>query len=416
MRAEAGRRKKTGKLKESSLILHVDMDAFFAAIEEKDNPSIKGKPVIIGGPKGSRGVVTTCNYPARKYGVHSGMSLSLAGRLCPDGIYLKTFSGKYTWVSLRLMALMRRYSPQVEPYSIDEAFLDATGCAQLWGGAEEYGRAVKNAIKNTLNLTASVGIGPSRIVAKMASDLNKPDGLAVIEAHDVRNVLGPLPVEKIPGVGESTRKTLAGMGIRTVAQLADYPVKLMKAKIGVNGEALIKMAQGKGGDKITGLEERPDDKSMGHEHTFMTNVERCDILHGKLLHLCDKATRRMRRENYLGKVVTLKLRTSNFKTYSHQRALVHQTDDAQEIYKVASVLLSDLWKEGEMPVRLIGISVSRLFRPGEGNGVQEDLFYAETVCKRLKMYKALDSLRDTYGEDILGFAGGVRSRRHGISV
>jgi len=185
------------------------MDAFFAAIEERDNPSLRGKPLVIGGPKGSRGVVTTCNYEARKYGVHAGMSLTEAGRRCPHAAFLRTFGRKYTWVSLELMALLRRFSPTVEPYSIDEAFLDATGCLHLWGGAAAFGEAIRAEIRRELRLTASVGLGPSKTIAKIASGLNKPDGLTVIEPGTVRERLAPLPVEAIPGVGPTTRKLLA---------------------------------------------------------------------------------------------------------------------------------------------------------------------------------------------------------------
>ncbi len=407
MRADTDRRGVDYKPKSATTILHVDMDAFFAAIEEKDNPSLEGKPVIIGGPKDSRGVVTTCNYIARSFGVHSGMSLVKAGQLCPDAIYLKTFGRKYTWTSLKLMTILRKFSPKVEPYSIDEAFLDATGCTHLWGGNEPYGLAVKKAIKETLDLTASVGIGPSRIVAKMASNLDKPDGLTVIPKEKVDSVLGPLPVEAIPGVGDSTKKSLNSIGIQTVSQLAAYPISLLRAHLGINGEALVKIARGEGGDKVIALEERPHDKSMGHEKTFGTDVADKDEILGCLLNLSDKVARRLRRENYYGNVVTLKLRHSDFSTYSHQHALGFFTNDPQEIFDVGHGLLEDIWNEGDCKIRLIGICVSHLARPNGYTGIQENLFQAATGYKRRNLFKALDNLRDEYGEDVLQFAGGL---------
>ncbi len=415
MRADADRRKTQDRTsEESSLILHVDMDAFFAAIEERDNPALKGHPVIIGGPKGTRGVVTTCNYVARGYGVHSGMSLYEAGKLCPDGIFLKTTGRKYMDASIRMMAILRQFSPKVEPYSVDEAFLDASGCAWLWGGAREYGAAIKRTIMEKLNLVASVGIGPSRTVAKIASGLDKPDGLLVIDAQETLKVLGPLSVRKIPGVGKATEQALLTLDIHTIEDLIRCPVYKLRAVLGMAGEQLHRTMRGKGGDKVVALEERPDDKSMGHENTFMENVIKESVLQSCLLHLCDKAARRMRREQYVGNLVTLKLRTFDFHTRTHQRAMKTFTNDPIDIYETAKSLLRELWREGDKSVRLIGISVSHLMCPSEQRGVQDDLFLATVRQRREVMFTALDRVRDRYGEDILGFAGGMRPLRNGV--
>ncbi len=395
----------------SCTILHVDMDAFFAAVEERDNPSLRGKPVIIGGEKNTRGVVTTCNYVARKYGIHAGMSLYEAGRRCPHGIYLRTHGAKYTWVSLCLMELLRRFSPKVEPYSIDEAFLDATGCYHLWGTPSQYGMAVKEAIREHLDLTASVGIGPSKVIAKMASGLEKPDGLTVVPPEKIGEVFGNLPVKTIPGVGKATEESLHKLGVETIGQLSTVPVRLMRAALGINGEHLVKIAGGKSTERVVAMEERPDDKSMGHEHTFSSDVTDEQTLHGQLLHLCDKAARRMRKEHYLGNVLTLKLRRCDFLTRTHQNKLPHYTDDPQEIYLVARRLLHDLWTPGDAPIRLIGISVSGLFSPTPARGLQEDLFLDETGFRRNRLFQALDQIRDVYGENSLGFAAYIHSLR-----
>lgn len=392
------------------IVVHVDMDAFFAAIEERDNPGLHGKPVIVGGPKGSRGVVTTANYVARQYGIHAGMSLAEADRRCPEVHHVSTRGGKYTSVSLDLMEVLRRFSPRVEPYSIDEAFLDGTGCEALFGSPLEYGRAIQHEIQETLRLTASVGIGPSRIIAKIGSGLNKPAGLTFIPTEKVLAVLGPLPVRKVPGVGPSTEARLHQLNICTIEDLLTCPEELLSRQLGVHGRDLQQILRGDKGNRVIALEERPDDKSMGHEHTFSKDVASQDVIHGQLLHLCERASRRMRRENYFGRVVTLRLRTSDFTTRDHQRALRTWTQDPGEVYNTARELLADLWRPGDMPVRLIGVSVSQLVRPSERFGLQEDAFLQSQRIRRSRMFQAVDMIRDVYGEDAVGLCGSLKSR------
>ncbi|MFH0881559.1 MAG: DNA polymerase IV [bacterium] len=395
-----------------SIIVHVDMDAFFAAIEERDNPALRGKPVIVGGPKGGRGVVTTANYVARKYGIHAGMSLMDAGRRCPNGIFVRTKGGKYTAVSLELMQTLRQFSPIVEPYSIDEAFLDGTGCAEYYGGAESYGRRIKETIRQRLNLTASVGIAPSRIVAKIASGLNKPDGLTIIPPEQVASVLWPLHIREVPGIGPATEKSLTALNVHTVRDLMECPESLLAHALGAHGRDLRALLCGSkpGIRDVVAMEERPDDKSMGHERTFGQDVTELAVLHRQLLYLCDRATRRMRKEDYVGRVVTLKLRLHDFKTFDHQRKLDSWTDDPLEIYRTARELLADLWRPGDPAVRLVGISVSGLIRQGDPLGVQTDLFDVRRTEARSKLLGAVDRLRDLYGEDIVEIAGGSRER------
>lgn len=397
--------------KGSRLIVHVDMDAFFAAVEERDNPALHGKPVIVGGNPGERGVVTTCNYKAREYGVHAGMSLTEASRLCPHGVYVRTYGGKYTSASIKLMALLRHFSPVVEPRSIDEACLDATGCDLLWGGVEEYGHAIRKAIYRHLNVTGSVGIGSTRLIAKIAAGMNKPNGLTVIPDGKALDILGPMPVGKIPGVGPATQKVLAEIGIHTIAALAAYPKDRIKGYLGKGGVDLIKAIRGEVEDKVVALEERPDDKSMGHEHTFGNDVDDPDVLQAQLLHLCDKAARRMRIEGYAGNVITLKLRSSTFKTRTHQQKVRYYTDDPQAIFRIGMKLLGEIWKPEDGRVRLIGISVSGLLRPGKEFGVQDDLFTAKEMERLHFLYHAVDRIRDQYGENSLRFAGGLKQIR-----
>jgi len=409
--ADSPRRPHQKEEKTPRLVVHVDMDAFFAAIEERDNPSLRGKPVIVGGPKGSRGVVTTANYVARQFGVHAGMSLTEAERRCPQAIHVGTKGGKYSWVSVQLMGILRQFSPKVEPYSIDEAFLDGSGCNRLFGDPESYGRKIKDAIRRELNLTASVGIGPSRIVAKMASGLEKPDGLTLIRPEDVGPVFGPMPVETIPGVGPATKKTLNQLGLITINDIANAPMSLLHKMLGMHGRELWRIVHGQTGESIVALEERPDDKSMGHEHTFHHDVSDIRILHSRLLYLCEKATRRLRKNGYLGRVLTLKLRTYDFHTRDHQRKMDEWTDDPYEVFRIAKELLAHLWQPGGKPIRLIGVSLSGLVIPNEHKGVQANLFTAGTREQRQKLFSAVDRMKDVYGEKAIGMAGSLDALR-----
>ncbi|MBD3166120.1 DNA polymerase IV [bacterium] len=405
------------KPQKTKLVAHADMDAFFASVEERDNPALRGKPVIVGGQPGTRGVVTTANYEARKYGIHAGMSLTKAGLLCPNGIYVRTHGGKYSWVSIQVMAIFRKYSPSVEPASIDEAYLDIASCADRWGGPGRYAETIRREVRQTLGVTVSIGVGPNKITAKIASGLNKPDGQTILPLDNVLSVLGPLSVREIPGVGASTEEVLSDMGIHTIRELADCPVRVMQNRLGKYGEALRRIIRGEIESEITPLEERVDDKSMGHEHTFHEDVQNRDTLLARLLQLVDKATRRMRRDKYVGTLVILKLRSSQFRTRTHQRQLHHPTSDPFTIFRVGQSLLDEIWREEDGSVRLIGVSVGHLFRPGEEcQGLQEDMFETPKAERLNGLFSAVDRLRDIYGEHVLEFAGGMEMLRRAGSI
>jgi DNA polymerase IV len=397
--------KRPDQAKENAMVGHIDMDAFFASIEERDNPSLCGKPVVVGGPKGSRGVVTTANYVARKYGIHAGMSTIEADRRCPDLIHVGTKGGKYTWVSIEIMNILRRFSPCVEPSSIDEAVIDVTGFERLYNSIEEYGYAIKRAIKDELRLTATIGFGPTRIIAKMASDMQKPDGLTVIRRDEVAKILSPLSVGKIPGIGASTKAALANINIHTIGDLRDCPEEILKVTFGKHGNKLKEIALANSDNVVSGFERRTNDKSMGHEHTFGSDVANIDIIHSYMLYMSEKVSRRMRKKGYLGRVVNLKLRTFDFKTRTHQRHIDDWTDDYASIYTTAKELLTDIWNPGDKHVRLVGISMSGLVKPSEGNGVQTNIFTANRLAARTELFKAIDNIKDTYGEKSLGMAG-----------
>ena len=392
---------------ENRRIMLVDMDAFFAAIEQRDNPQLRGRPVIVGGTPEGRGVVATCSYEARKFGVSSGMSLAEAVRRCPDAVFLKTNGKKYTHTAIALLELFHHYSPMVEPVSIDEAYLDITGTIRQFGGDEKLARSLKKEIRSKLQLTATVGIAHNRIFAKLASGLEKPDGLTTVTRDDIAKRVYPLPVEKLWGVGEKTAGVLHMLGITTIGDLAVHPVKSLKKYFGINGELLQKSARGETAAEVIPVEERVDEKSIGHEHTFGADVVDTSIMLSMLLKLSQKVGRRMRRKGFGGKTVTVKLRYSNFETHTHRETLPHLLRDDLGIYTSGKRLFRQLYQNNR-PVRLLGISVSHLVRFDCTSGLtqqQEELFIEQSAKKEI--FPVMDCLRDKFGELIISRCGAI---------
>jgi DNA polymerase-4 len=385
-------------------ILHIDMDAFFAAVEIRDNPWLKGKPIIVGGAPNSRGVVTTGSYEARSFGIHAGMPLAEAARLCPHGIFLRTYGNKYVNASVELMKILRRFSDIVEPYSIDEAFVDITHSLRLYRGAKELAMEMKHQIRRHLNLTGSIGIGPNRLVAKMASRMQKPNGLTIIPRDKVRDIFDPLPVRDMLGVGPATEQVLNRLGIMTIEQLRKASPKMLARYFGVGGKELINMANGKGDSLVVSFEHRQREKSMGHEHTFGIDTNDQEQIHAQLRYLSEKVTRRLREAGLGGKRVTLKLRTTDFDTTTHQMSLSNPVDDDIVIYWISVKLLHEIWDK-TTPVRLVGVSASRLM-PVSSQGYQAYLFDTENSHHRRRLSRILDTIRDRYGENIISSASG----------
>ena len=385
-------------------ILHIDMDAFFAAVEIRDNPWLKGKPIIVGGSPTGRGVVTTCSYEARAFGIHAGMPGREAARLCPHAIFVRGHGNKYIHASVQMMKILKHFSDTVEPYSIDEAFVDITHSIRLFGGARNLALAIKQEIRKQLNLTGSVGVGPNRLVAKMASRLQKPDGLTIIPRERVREIFDPLPVRKLLGIGPATEEALKKLGILTIQQLRKAPPSLLKRYFGIGGKELIRMANGQGEASVISLEHREHDKSMGHEHTFGEDVIDQEQIYAQLLYLSEKVARRLRFAGMGGRKVTLKFRTTGFITTTHQMTLATLTHDDITIYCASLKLLEDVW-DHHTPVRLVGVSVSRLTSClPQGN--QHDLFVKRAIQQRRRLSSTLDGIRDRFGEDSIGSASG----------
>ncbi len=381
-------------------IIHVDMDAFFAAVEQRDDPNLMGKPVIIGGYPYERGVVSTCSYEARHYGVRSAMPLGEAYRRCPHGIFMHGDHRKYGMVSQQIQAIFAHYTPMVEPISIDEAFLDVSGCERLFGPAVEIGRQIKERIRHELKLTASVGVSYNKYLAKLASDYGKPDGFLVITAQEARGFLAPLPITRLWGVGTKTANHLERFGIRTIGQLAAFPLAELRAHLGVVAHQLHLLAQGIDHRRV---ESPQDAKSIGHEHTFGEDTYNHQQVLTVLLDLSAKVARRLRLAGVTGRTITLKLRYGDFSTITRSYSSPDPTDYDQDLFRVGKELLLSNLTTGK-PVRLIGISVSHLI-PADCSPHQLSLFpEPKDDHRRDRLMQAMDAIKDRFGEGSISWA------------
>lgn len=376
-------------------IIHLDMDAFYPAVEVLDNPELKGKPVIVGGTSG-RGVVSSASYEARKFGVHSAQPMATAMRLCPRGIFLPVRMSRYAEVSDQVFEIFQRFTPLVEPLSIDEAFLDVSGSTRLFGSPVEIAKKIKEAVRRETGLTVSAGVAPSKFVSKIASDINKPDGLTVVAPDRVREFLDPLPIGKMWGVGKVTQEVLIRMGIRTFRDLSGVSIASLEKKFGKYGLRMHELSMGIDDREVVTHQEA---KSIGREETYDEDIRDIDIAKKELLYLAGRVARRLRREGVQGKTVTLKVKYSDFVLKTRSVTLNKFTNDGAVLYQTACQLVEKT-ETGQRPVRLLGISVSQL---SAGAGEQQlDLFHRiEADRKRKKLNITLDSLQDRFGEDVV---------------
>jgi len=371
-------------------IAHVDMDAFYAAIEIRDDPSLAGRPVVVGGAAASRGVVSAASYEARKYGIHSAMPMAQAQRRCPELVRLPVDFPRYRAVSARIMEIFQTYSPCIEPLSLDEAFLDLTGTARLLGAPPAVGRRIKDEIRAVTRLTASVGIAPVKFVAKIASDLEKPDGLVIVPPGTVAAFLRPLPLERLWGVGPRTREALAACGLRTIGDLATADPHRLAARFGVHGEHLHRLANG-----IDARDVVPDweAKSYSHEETFARDQTDADTLEAAMLAQAHRVARRLRQDGVGAKTVQLKLRDLHFRTITRQGPLGRPTADAGTIYEAALTLFRRAWTG--CAVRLIGVGVHGIVPAGTE---LPDLFgRGEDDARRRRLAETIDRIEDRFG-------------------
>lgn len=375
-------------------ILHIDMDAFFAAIEQMDNPSYRGKPVVVGGDPKARGVVSTCSYEARRYGVHSAMPLQEAYRRCPQGIFVPVRGTRYAEVSRQIMSILSDYTPLVEPLSLDEAFLDLTGSEKIFGPAIEIARIIVDRIETEVGLPSSIGLAPNKFLAKLGSDLQKPKGFVVITKENVFSILDELPVNKLWGVGPKTEEILKKMGIYTIGMLRQSDLRLLYHQLGELGTHLYHLANGR--------DERPvitgeDAKSIGHEMTFQVDTNDHQFLAGVLLGLCEQVARRLRRHQVKGRIITIKIRDNQFKTITKRTTLDETTDFEEKIYDEALRMAKELdW--GVRKVRLLGVSVSGF----DTKDSQLSLFGEEMETEELDaLHQTLDNLKNKFGETVI---------------
>lgn len=373
-------------------VLHVDMDAFFASVEQVLNPALRGKPVIVAGPVEERGVVSAASYEARRYGVRSAMPTAQAKRLCPDGVFIAPSHHAYSDYSARVLAILQRYTPLVEPTSVDEAYLDVTGCEKLYGDPVSLARRIKDAVRREVGLTCSVGVAPNRLLAKMASGLEKPDGLTVIRTGDVPAKLWPKPVGHLHGIGPSTRTRLRALGVATIGDLARYPVDLLIREFGTGGRHLHEAANGLDDTPVRPVGRYEEAKSVSHETTFARDIEDRAEMERTLLELSDQVARRLRRYGYRGRTVTVKVRKADFTTVTRSTTLSWATDLAEEIYAAARQVLDAYWKPS-VKVRLLGVGVSHL-EAGERGAA---LFDAPSDKLR-RASKAVDGIKARFGE------------------
>jgi DNA polymerase-4 len=381
----------------SKLILHVDMDAFFAAIEQNDDPSLCGKPVVIGSDpkKGKgRGVVSTCSYEARVFGIRSAMPISEAYKRCPDAIYLPPRMGRYIEVSKNIMEIFNNYSPVVEKISVDEAFIDCSNMERLLGSAYEIGSFIKRDVKQKSGLTCSVGASAVKSISKIASDLNKPDGLTVCEPGNEKNFLAPLSINKLWGVGKKTQAILASYNINTIGDIANTPLESLKVMFGKNGVQLYLLANG-----IDDRDVEPDyegQKSISKEITFNEDIINYERLLHTIKHMCDELTHELRRSKRKAKTVNLKIRYSSFETITRSKTLDNSTNSFHTLLNNAHSLVENSLTKTRK-VRLIGIGFSNLSENEDGVEIQGDLFeniLAENSNKTDTIYT---QLKDKYG-------------------
>ena len=372
-------------------IAHVDMDAFYASVEQRDRPELRGLPVIVGADPKGRGVVSACSYEARVFGVRSAMPISRAYRLCPHGVYLPVDMGKYARVSTEIMAILGAFSPLVEPVSVDEAFLDLTGTETLWGLPGDAVRRIKTRIREETGLTASAGLAANKFVAKVASDLEKPDGLVLVEAGREPEFLAPLPIERLWGVGKATAKELQTLGVATIGQLQRLAPAVLAARLGPHGPDLLALAFGRDARPV---EPFSPPKSMGAETTFGRDCRDVATLEDTLRGQAERVARELRAEGLAACRVTLKLRWADFRTLTRSYT-GDPTQDGLEIYRRAALLLAR--ERLIQPVRLIGVSAST-FKP-EAHG-QLPLLDPAAV-RRERLARAVDRITGRFGRSAI---------------
>jgi DNA polymerase-4 len=367
------------------------MDAFYASVEVRDQPVLRGKPVLVGGSPSGRGVVAAANYEARVFGIHSAMPSARAKRLCPDAIFIKPRHDYYAEISSQIRSVLDRYTPLVEPLALDEAFLDVTASRNLYGDGAHIGRAIKREIREQVGLIASVGLAPNKFLAKLASDIDKPDGFVVIPPEQVQEFLDPLPVSRLWGVGRSADRALTELGITTIAQLRKFSPVRLEQRFGDWAHHLRRLACGLDNREV--VSDR-DAKSMSHETTFEKDVNDVDALKSVLLELTEQLAHRLRGHQRRAGNVEIKVRFSDFNTITRSRRLSPSTDATKRIWEIADSLLVDALQSSPLKIRLLGVGVSAFDHDSEKQLV---LFNDIEAQKQSRLDGVADQIRDRFG-------------------
>ena len=381
---------------EDRIVLHIDMDAFFISVEQRDDPALLGKPAAVCGSL-SRSVVTSATYEARPYGIRAGMSTQEAKRRCPQLILVPGDHSKYTETSARIFTLLKKYTPRVEVASIDEAYLDITQSLVLFQSPLRIAQSIKDQIRESEQLTCSVGIATNKLLAKLGSGLQKPDGLVVIQKEEVEEVLKDLPVSKLYGIGPKLTEALHAIGIFTCSQLGRAPVSVLTKRFGAIGQGLHEMGLGLDDNPVVPFDEEGDAKSISHSVTLEEDTSDPNMLRRVLLQLSERVSRRMRREGFYGKRIAVTVRYSDFFTFSKQKTLSKGMNSGNEIFKLASEIFESI--SHPKPIRLLGVAMSLLTK----KGVQLDLF--EKRDKKDNLLKAMDRVNERFGDWTLTWAG-----------
>ncbi len=383
-------------------ILHVDMDAFFAAVEQRDDPELRGKPVLVGGSPEGRGVVAAASYEARPFGCRSAMPMAQALRRCPQAVVVRPRMEAYVAASRQMFEIFEQFTPLVEPLSIDEAFLDVTGSTRLFGPPEEIAAELKRRIRERTQLTASVGVAPNKFLAKLGSDLQKPDGLVVVPPDGVQAFLDPLPISRLWGAGAATQKHFEQLHVRTFGDVRRLSREELEREFGQAGEHFYQL--------VRGLDDRPvvpdrEAKSISHENTFAADIDDAEYLRVFLLHQMERVAERLRRHELLARTVTVKIRTPDFKTITRSATLDAPTDRTDALWELAGGLFDAWARRGRRKVRLLGVGVSNLTG---GAGRQMSLFGQKQDERRRALDRTADEIRARFGRDAIGCGGALR--------
>jgi len=384
------------------MILHIDMDAFYASVEQRDDPSLVGKPVVVGGSAEGRGVVAASSYEARKFGIYSAMSARRAKQLCPHAVFIRPRIDHYAAVSQQIRQILEEFTPLIEPLSLDEAFLDVTGSESLLGSAVEIGHQIKIRVHERLHLTASIGVAPNKFIAKIASDLKKPNGFVVVASDQIQSFLDPLPVGRIWGVGKVTAQIFKRFAITTIGQLRQLSRESLKDLFGPSGEHYWQLSHG--------IDNRPvvtdrEAKSISNETTFSEDIRDIEDVKAWLFLLVEQVARRLRSHDRTGRTIDLKIRFSDFKTLTRSLTLSTSTNITSELLEAGIELLCNRLPKDRLPIRLIGFGVSQLDQPGM---VQLQLFDEAEREQQRSLDKVADQIAKKFGKHALHRAAGIK--------